>query len=151
MRLPDKKGAGVVLTVLMLAGTSVTADTEIFRCALEDGTFGFQELPCPEADPQGDGSDDLVEDQIGNDTPVTDDAFNFINPFDEPVNPPTPVEPAPPNPVSQDRAECEKMTRDAIDVIDFEMRGKSYTKNEGEQYLAELLVLTRQLRACKQL
>lgn len=151
MRLPDNKGVGVVLTVLMLAGTSATADTEIFRCALQDGTFGFQETPCPEADSQVDGSDDIVDNQSDNNTPVADDAFDFVNPFDEPVNPPTHTELPLPNPVSQDRTECEKITRDAIDVIDLEMRGKSYTKNEGEQYLAELLVLTRQLRACKQL
>jgi hypothetical protein len=56
-----------------------------------------------------------------------------------------------PGPVSQDRAECEKTTRDAIDAIDLEMRETAYTKEQGEEYLAELLVLTQQLRACKQL
>ncbi len=45
----------------------------------------------------------------------------------------------------------EKTTRDAIDAIDLEMRGNAYTKEQGEEYLAELLTLTRQLRACKQL
>ena len=38
-----------------------------------------------------------------------------------------------------------------IDVIDFEMRENAYTKEQGQDYLAELLSLTRQLRACKQL
>jgi hypothetical protein len=53
--------------------------------------------------------------------------------------------------VSQDRAECEKMTRDAIDAIDLEMRENPYTKEQGEEYRAELLALTQQLRARKQL
>jgi hypothetical protein len=77
--------------------------------------------------------------------------FDFVNPFDEPANPPTPSEPKLPEPVSQDRAECEKTTRDAIDAIDFEMRETPYTKEQGEEYRAELLALTQQLRACKQL
>jgi hypothetical protein len=71
--------------------------------------------------------------------------------LDEPVNSPTPAEPALPEPASQDRAECEKITRDAIDTIDFEMRENAYSKEQGEEYLAELLVLTKQLRTCKQL
>ena len=44
-----------------------------------------------------------------------------------------------------------KETRDAIDAIDVEMRQTSYSQEQGEQYLADLLDLTRQLRACKQL
>ncbi len=58
--------------------------------------------------------------------------------------------PAVPVTPSQDRSECEKTTRDAIDAIDFEMH-KAYTKDEGRRYLAQLLELTQQLRACKQL
>ena len=38
----------VAMVVLMLAGTSVTADTDIHRCLLKDGTIAFQETPCPE-------------------------------------------------------------------------------------------------------
>ena len=58
--------------------------------------------------------------------------FDFVNPFDEPASPPTPSEPKLPEPVSQDRAECEKTTRDAIDAIDLEMRETPYTKEQGE-------------------
>jgi hypothetical protein len=43
------------------------------------------------------------------------------------------------------------MTRDAIDAIDLEMRENPYTKKQAEDYRAELLALTQQLRACKQL
>jgi len=56
-----------------------------------------------------------------------------------------------PEPVSPDRAECQKTTRDAIDAIDLELRENAYTKEEGQAYLADLLELTQQLRACKQL
>ncbi|MGI9238621.1 MAG: hypothetical protein ACR2QZ_14580, partial [Woeseiaceae bacterium] len=80
-----------------------------------------------------------------------DDVFDFVNPFDEPAGPPAPVESTLPERISQDRDECEKTTRDAIDAIDLEMRESSYSKEQGQEYLAELLELTRQLRACKQL
>ncbi len=132
----------------MLASTSVTADTEIHRCLLEDGTFAFQEMPCSDPGASTADSSDAGESY----KPVRDDdAFDFVNPFDEPGNPTAPSEPSLPAPVSQDRAECEKTTRDAIDVIDLEMRETAYTKEQGEEYLAELLTLTRQLRACKQM
>ncbi len=133
----------------MLAGTTVAADTEIHRCLLEDGTIAFQETPCPEpAVHVNKGGESHSE----GGTPAADDgAFNFVNPFDEPANPPTPAEPTLPEPVSQGRAECEKTTRDAIDTIDLEMRGNAYTKEQGDEYLAELLALTQRLRACKQL
>jgi len=138
--------------VLLLVGTSGAADTEIYRCLLEDGTFAFQETPCPEpaADAGGDGenSESPGDDETRE---ANDDAFDFVNPFDEPESPLTDSEPALPEPVSQDRAECEKITRDAIDAIDLEMRENAYTQEQGRAYLAELRVLTKQLRACKQL
>jgi len=137
---------------LMLAGTSVAADTVIHRCLLEDGTIAFQEKPCPEAVVSADDGRETDESRSDSETPgVDDDAFDFVNPFDNPAGPPTPSEPTLPGPASKDRAECEKTTRDAIDVIDFEMRENAYTKEQGQDYLAELLSLTRQLRACKRL
>jgi hypothetical protein len=135
------------MVVLMLAGASVAADIEIHRCLLEDGTIAFQETPCPEPAVHVDNGSKAGESHSESGTPAADDdAFDFVNPFDEPANAPTPAEP-----VSQDRAKCEKTTREAIDTIDLEMRGNAYTKEQGEEYLAELLALTRQLRACKQL
>ena len=140
------------MVALIFAGTGVAADTEIHRCLLEDGTVSFQETPCPEPADPVDNDSEPVERHSENGTPAAgNDAVDFLNPFDEPVNSPTPVEPTQPEPVSQDRGECEKITRDAIDTIDLEMRGNAYTKEQGEEYLAELLVLTKQLRACKQL
>lgn len=125
----------IAIVVSMLAATGAAADTEIHRCLLEDGTIAFQETPCPEP-----GVD--VEDDVDDE---------FVNPFDEPANPPTPAEPTPPEPLTQDRAECEKTTRDAIDAIDLEMRTNTYTKEQGLEYRTELLALTKQLRSCKQL
>ena len=132
--------------VLMLAAASATADTEIHRCVLEDGTIAFQELPCPEQAVDADGDSEPGE------RPDADgDAFDFVNPYDEPASPPAAAKKTGPEPVSQDRAECEKTTRDAIDAIDLEMRKNAYSKEQGQEYLAELLELTQQLRACKQL
>ena len=140
------------IVVLMLAGASAAADTEIHRCLLDDGTVAFQEMPCSERVADADGGNETDESPNTGETPAADDdAFNFVNPFDEPATPPTPSEPELPEPVSLDRAECEKTTRDAIDAIDLEMRENPDTEEQREEYLAELLALTRQLRACKQL
>lgn len=135
------------IVVLILAGTCATADTEIHRCLLDDGTVAFQEMPCSEQAP--DARDGYESDETH--SAGEDDVFDFVNPFDEPPAAPPPSEPGLPEPVSQDRAECEKTTRDAIDAIDLEMRQNPYTKEQGDEYLAELLALTQQLRACKQL
>ena len=120
----------LAIVAVMLVGTSVSADTEIYRCALDDGTFAFQEKPCP--------------------APVE----KVEKPADPPAKRDEPLakpEATLPQPVTQDRAECEKATRDAIDAIDLEMRQAAYSKEQGQEYLAALRVLTRQLRACKQL
>jgi len=151
-RSRTRSSTRVAMVVLMLAATSVAADTEIHRCLLEDGTIAFQETPCPEPAVHVDNGSKAGERHSESGTPAADDdVFDFVNPFDEPADPPTPVEATLPEPVSQDRAKCEKMTRDAIDAIDNEMRGNAYTKEQGEEYLAKLLALTKQLRACKQL
>ena len=140
------------MVVLMLAAASAAADTEIHRCLLDDGTIAFQEMPCSErAVDANDGSEPDESRRAGETPAADDDVFDFVNPFDEPASPPATAEPELPEPVSQDRAECEKMTRDAIDAIDLEMRETPYTKEQGEEYLAELLALTQQLRACKQM
>jgi hypothetical protein len=140
------------MVVLMLAAARAAADTEIHRCLLDDGTIAFQEMPCSErAVNANDGSESDESHSAGETPAADDDVFDFVNPFDEPASPPATAEPELPEPVSQDRAECEKMTRDAIDAIDLEMRETPYTKEQGEEYLAELLALTQQLRACKQL
>lgn len=147
----------VAMAFVVLAATSVAADTEIHRCLLDDGTIAFQEMPCP--DPVETGNDasqnensDSSDNRSASETPAAgDDVFDFVNPFDEPANTSLSAEAMRPEPASKDRAECEKTTRDAIDVIDLEMRETAYTKEQGEEYLAELLTLTRQLRACKRL
>ena len=137
---------------MMLAATSTPADSEIHRCLLEDGTTAFQETPCTEPAEHVENSSEGGKSSSENSTPAADnDAFDFVNPFDEPANPSTSVEPTLRDPASEDRTECEKTTRDAIDAIDLEMRGNAYTKEQGEEYLTELLALTQQLRTCKQL
>ncbi len=135
------------MMVLMLVATSAAADTEIHRCSLEDGTIAFQEKPC--LDPAVDADDNSEADDHRSDSgspAANDDAFDFVNPFDEPASPPTS-----PGPASKDRAECEKTTRDAIDAIDLELQQQAATKEPGREHLAELLALTQQLRACKRL
>lgn len=138
------------ILVLVLVGMSAAADAQIHKCLLDDGTIAFQQMPCAKPTVDHDDGNDVGENS-GEPDAVDDDVSDFINPFDEPTDPPARPEPELPEPVSQDRAECEKVTRDAIDAIDLEMRNAPYTKEQGEEYLAELLALTQQLRACKQL
>ncbi len=133
------------LLIVLLAVSGALADTQIHRCLLDDGTFAFQETPCPERDENIDYGGDESEKPVAD-----DDGGDFVNPFDEPAVAPTPAESLPER-LSEDRAACEKKTRDAIDAIDLEMRETDYSEEQGTQYLADLLALTRQLRACKQL
>ncbi len=126
----------------LLAGSASVAETEIHRCAQEDGTVAFQETPCEEDREALDDSNEPAA------PAASDDFFDCVNPFDQPPESETETETAL---VSEDRAECEKTTRDAIDAIDLEMRETSYSKEQGDEYLAALLQLTRQLRACKAL
>ncbi len=137
--------ARLALLPLLLASAQASADTEIHRCVQEDGSVSFQETPCPEPAPVV--ADDPGEDSVAVDT--DDDFFDFENPFDQPPAEIVDVEPSVPVP-SEDRAECEKLTRDAIDVIDREMQ-QGYSEEQGQEYLARLMVLTEQLRACKTL
>lgn len=139
-------GFSVVVALLVLAATSIGAEPEIHRCLHEDGTVAFQEMPCPE--PKDPSESDSQGDKA--DLPPSDDFFDFVNPYDEAEQAAVPTEAARPAPPSKDRAECEKTTRDAIDAIDVELR-KDYSEDASKAYLAELLELTRQLRACKQL
>ena len=136
----------VVLLLLTAPGIAVRAEQEIHRCPQADGTVAFQETPCPET---ADTADLAADEQAGDGaSPETDGFFDFVNPFDNPEAAETAPEPEQHALPSRDRAECEKLTRDAIDAIDLELQ-KGHTEEEGRQYLAELLELTRQLRACK--
>jgi hypothetical protein len=139
-------GLSVVIALLALPATSVGSKPEIHRCIQDDGTVAFQEMPCPEPKETIDADSQIDRD----DPPPADEFFDFVNPYDEPERPPTPTEAPPPAAVSQNRAECEKTTRDAIDAIDLELQ-KNGGKGAGREYLARLLELTEQLRNCKRL
>lgn len=144
-----------LLMLLTLVTASVSAQTEINRCLQEDGTTVFQQMPCPDSARNTTTSDAEENDQRDSETALpADSESDFVNPFDSPYDAPedesAATEPESTGPVSQDRAACEKKSRDAIDAIDLEMR-KGYSEEQGKRYLGELLVLTKQLRACKQL
>lgn len=130
------------IIALILPIATLGADTEIYRCPQKDGSVAFQETPCPQL------ADDSYQQEISAAEPaLPEDAFfDFDNPYngDEPE-----PDPAAAAPASADQAACIKSTRDAIDKIDDKMR-EGYSKEEGQAYLAELLELTRRLRACKQ-
>lgn len=136
----------VLLVLTAIATMQATAETEIFRCALDDGTFAFQEKPCAGPTVEASSTDEAESDEPASEQ---DDFFDFVNPYD------SPQDPAPnqklSEPVSDDRAECIETTRDAIDAIDATLAEKAASDEDSRAHLAELLELTRQLRACKTL
>ncbi|HNP62957.1 MAG TPA: hypothetical protein PKH39_03425 [Woeseiaceae bacterium] len=142
----------ITAVAFLLVGMNAVADTQIHRCPLDDGTFAFQEVPCAEpVEESGDGTQVTEKSVPGEAADENAKDFDFVNPFDEPPDPPASAESLLPESISKDRVECEKTTRDAIDAIDLEMRQNPYTKEQGQAYLSKLRVLTQQLRACKQL
>lgn len=146
--------SGLLPLLLAVPPAAVGAETEIHRCVLEDGSVSFQETPCPEVVPaEGDEAPDISGNDDTGDNAGSDEFFDFVNPFDEPAAEepePEPVPPAPPELPSDDRVACEQSTREAIDEIEIRMR-TGYSREEGQAYLADLLELTSQLRACKEL
>jgi hypothetical protein len=136
--------------LLLILGTYAFAQSDIYRCAQDDGTVAFQQTPCAES---GDGSENDAASGEQNNVDAAASSENesgFSNPFDEPGVPPAAAPPESPAAISEDRASCEQSARDAIDTIDLEMR-EGYTKEQGQAYLDELLKLTQQLRDCKRL
>jgi len=132
------------LALLVLSGMTAGAETVIHRCTQDDGSVAFQETPCVEP------VDDPVSQSKPEEPSSADDSPEFVSSLDETGEMPANSELTLPATLSQDRTECEKTSRGAIDAIEIEML-KGYTKEEGQRYLAELLVHTQQLRACKQL
>ncbi len=106
-------------------------------------------MPCAEPNSNEENRESSDENDI-DDRAADDHYFDFTSPFDETEDPPILAQPETATLPSQDRAACEKTTRDAIDEIDLEVR-KADTKEKRLAYLAELLDLTQQLRGCKQL
>lgn len=146
---PSRTPTGFAMVAFLFASAGISADTEIHRCLLDDGTVAFQETPCPERAGQGDDKPAAGAGDVRAGAPADDDDFDFASPFDEPAG--SASGPAPPEPASQSRAECEKTARDAIDAIDAELQKKAQAKEQAQEHLAQLLTLTEQLRACKQL
>ena len=141
----------ILFSELAFAQTAATAPSaaspDIFRCPQPDGTIAFQGMPCSEPDSEEEADEARNEEDVRE---TTDSSFDFTNPFDEPADVTETPLPAAPPPLSTDRTECEKTARDAIDAIDLQMR-QGYSREEGQAYMAELLKLTRALRACKEL
>jgi hypothetical protein len=136
--------------LLLILGTHALAQSEIYRCAQDDGTVAFQQTPCAESD-DGSANDAASGEQNNVDAAASsENESGFSNPFDEPANPPEAAPPESPDSISEARASCEQSARDAIDAIDLEMR-EGYTQEQGQAYLDELLKLTQQLRDCKRL
>jgi len=135
--------------LLLIVVATAMAQSEIYRCAQEDGTVAFQQTPCEVASDQAADAapdeQDAVEPDAASD-PAPEPSAVFAEPADAPAAKPDEST----APLSEDRANCEKSARDAIDAIDLEMR-KGYSREQGPAYRDQLLKLTQQLRDCKKL
>ena len=119
--------------VLLAASLTPTAHAEIYKCSDEEGNVSYQQMPCPAAkddDPQP------VE-------PVRDDYVpeSTLSPESFAARDPSSRQPG------ESLADCKKRYRDQIDEIDAEMR-RAFSPEQGVAYKENLLVLTKQLRAC---
>ncbi|MCS6760239.1 MAG: hypothetical protein MO852_15905 [Candidatus Devosia euplotis] len=150
MRLSSaRKSAMCVLatTVLLIPAVGIGEETVIHRCTQDDGTIAFQETPCAEV--AEDNDSEAKHPPAGEIRVAADSHVDFVNPFDAEDAPLIRIE-EDRSPPSRDRADCEKSTRDAIDAIDAKLQNSTSPASDRE-HLEELLQLTRQLRACKQL
>lgn len=123
----------------------------VHRCLQDDGTVAFQETPCA-PDSTADQDTTIDEDEAPADQPEVTTVTNesvFDSPFDEEPTavPPSAEDSGPP---SAERAACEEEVRNEIDAVDAELRelGSSVDR---DAFLARLLELTAELRACKRL
>lgn len=133
-------------------GTGAAAEPDIYRCEQVDGTVAFQQLPCrptPVVQPDARPAETSQIDAAAETPPAASDATPAADSAppgstDDDTSERAPV------PVSGNRADCEKSTRDAIDAIDAELQASVDTDKDRAR-LDELLELTQRLRMCKQL
>ena len=126
-------------------GTGAAAEPDIYRCEQVDGTVAFQQLPCrptPVVQPDARPAETSQIDAAAETPPAADSAPPGSTDDDTSERAPVPV--------SGNRADCEKSTRDAIDAIDAELQASVDTDKDRAR-LDELLELTQRLRMCKQL
>ena len=119
-----------MLTTLLLVFSSL-AQADIHRCTDAEGSIIFQQTPCAEPEPEQEETEEQA--------PTAEIEANA----EEVASRTEPSEQKPPEQVAQ----CKKKFRDAIDVIDAEMRER-YTPEQADDYKQRLRVLTEQLRAC---
>jgi hypothetical protein len=121
-----------MLTTLLLV-FSPLAQADVYRCTDAEGSIIFQQTPCAEPEPE-------PEQEKAEEAAPTAEIERIV---DEPVARTEPRQEKSPELVAQ----CKKKYRDAIDVIDAEMRER-YTPEQADDYKQRLRVLTEQLRDC---
>ena len=119
-----------MLTTLPLVFSPLT-QADIHRCTDAEGSIVFQQKPCAEPKP--------AQQEKENQAPTAEVEAST----EEVVARTEPSEPK----SSELVAQCKKKYRDAIDVIDAELRER-YTPEQADDYKQRLRVLTEQLRAC---
>jgi len=118
------------------------AYADIYKCTDETGDVAYQQTPCPV---EGAGQPSATGDEV---TPVVEAVQ------EEEATEPLPESQSPEEQVASSRRpgeqveDCRKRYRDQIDAIDAEMQA-GFSTEQGAEYKASLLALTRQLRACE--
>jgi len=142
----------VSLVALMTAASSTTL-ADIHKCADEQGSVVYQQLPCPtetakaaDANDAAESADTTTASDTANDWPPEPEQREHVAEPEQSSQIPAPQIPSTRKP-GERLDECKKRYRDQIDEIDAEIR-ESYSAEQGDQYKERLLALTRQLRGC---
>lgn len=125
---------GLIIVGFCLLNTA-NAQTQIHKCTDAEGGVVYSQLPCR--------PHETIESEK---TEPDAKAESAIQVSGKPERSTDKV-PTEERELGADRAACKKRYRDAIDVIDEEIR-REYSADKAEEYKQRLLQLTRKLREC---
>ena len=126
----------LLIAVTSLIGLTVTVGeaTEIYKCTDAEGGIVYTQTPCEEPAPQTEPAESESTEEINEPDAIPEELFVQVE-IESSRLP------------GEDRDACQKRFRDAIDVIDAEIRD-NYTPDLADEYKTRLLALTDGLRRC---
>ncbi|MBU2676356.1 MAG: DUF4124 domain-containing protein [Gammaproteobacteria bacterium] len=125
---------GLIIVSFCLLNTA-NAQTQIHKCTDADGGVAYSQLPCAPPNPVELEKTEPDADAESATPRSTEQELSITENSQEAAESET------------SRSACKKRYRDAIDVIDAEIR-REYSPDKAEHYKQRLLLLTRELRQC---
>ena len=138
IRTRDRQPSPIVslVTVMLLIGFAATDNqaTEIYKCTDEEGGIVYTQTPCEEPETDNDAEQSESRAEVDDPNPIPEELFVQVEIESSRL-------------AGEDLATCQKRFRDAIDLIDAEIR-ENYTPDLADEYKTRLLELTDGLRRC---